>query len=32
VTSYADYDLAASIVDVARPWTAPRGRRLPVVA
>jgi len=32
VTSYADYDLAASILDVARPWKAARGRRLPVVA
>jgi ribosomal protein S12 methylthiotransferase len=31
VTSYADYDLAASILEVVRPWTAPK-RRLPVVA
>jgi ribosomal protein S12 methylthiotransferase len=29
VTSTADYDLAASIVDVSMPWTR---RRLPVVA
>jgi ribosomal protein S12 methylthiotransferase len=32
VTSTADYDLAASIVGVARPWKAAHGRRLPVVA
>jgi hypothetical protein len=31
VTSYADYDLAASLLEVVRPWQAPR-RRLPVVA
>jgi ribosomal protein S12 methylthiotransferase len=31
VTSYADYDLAASITEVVRPWAAPK-RRLPVVA
>jgi ribosomal protein S12 methylthiotransferase len=31
VTSYADYDLAASILGVVRPWGAPR-RRLTVVA
>jgi ribosomal protein S12 methylthiotransferase len=32
VTSYADYDLAASITEVTRPWNPARGRRLPVLA
>jgi ribosomal protein S12 methylthiotransferase len=33
VTSYADYDLAASIVDVVRPWQGEKAKlRLPVVA
>jgi len=32
VTSYADYDLAASITEVIRPWAKPPRRKLPVVA